>query len=149
MGSGTDLDRVDKGLPSKVTSKERIEANLAFIQERVESGATLKELAEELGVNPVTLRGFLWLDGSTANARAVYFINELAERYRDLLEAQNGLEMSKAREALNHMRLMAKSRCREYFGDEPAIAINITTPEQASIRIKQLEEELGIVSGSE
>jgi len=144
MGERPDSDGSNKSLPEKTTSKEVVESNLEYIQKRVEEGVQLSVLAEELKVNHATLRQHLWLSGGTARARAVFFVNELSERYNDLLNAENGLQMSKAREALNHMRHMASTRCREFFGQDPQIQVNITTPEQAQVRIKQLEEELGI-----
>jgi hypothetical protein len=147
MGQGRELVRSGPKLPRQ-TQKQRILDRMEEIKEMVGQGMEMKDIAPVIGVSLDSLKLQILLDPGAAQARAGYFAREMDERYKALLDASNGLEMSKAREALNHMRSLAKVRSKEYFGEDPGIQINIQTPEQQAIRIRQLEQELGIDPGS-
>jgi hypothetical protein len=64
--------------------------------------------------------------------------------YEDLHNAKDGLTLAKAREKLNHLRHIAKVRARKYYGEDAQIQVNVLSGEQAQVRIRQLEQELGI-----
>lgn len=147
LGKGGNLVPSGRKLPRQ-TQKQRVLDHIEEVKEMVAQGMYLKDIAPKIGVTLDALKLNILLDPGAAQARAGYFAKEMFERYDSLLAASNGLEMSKAREALNHLRTLARVRSREYFGEEPGIQISIQTPEQAQVRIRQLEQELGIESGS-
>lgn len=113
------------------------------VLEALAKGGHALDIAAKHGISPRTLQHWVMLDEQADQARAGYFAHEMSKAYDELDNAQNGLELAKAKEKLAHLRHIAETRARRYFGKEAQIQINMLSGDQAITRIRQLEQELG------
>ena len=111
--------------------------------EALGEGKDTVQLAHKYGISERTLRQWIMLDEQADQARAAYFTSEIEDAYSKLKNADNGLELAKAKERLHHIRHLAEVRARRYFGRDAQVQVNVLSGDQALTRIKQLEQELG------
>ena len=112
---------------------------------RLDQGHDIRDIAQALEIPERQIRSWLYHSPEAEEARTACVAAGLGEGLNKITDAPDGLELAKGREIVNYWKWIGERLVRKHYGQEAAIQVNVLTGDQAQLRIRQLEQELGIV----
>lgn len=105
----------------------RVLKNKENIIKRVEAGTHLKDIADDMEITPAAISNQLADDKEYKVARVRGMEQRLDDREKELEQATTAVDMNKADKLLKLQQWKLERLCREVYGNQPALNIQINT----------------------